>query len=145
MNMFSPAVHVCLLAASQTSPLSSMTWQRWHQVRLKLSHSGPRYLWEIFLFFFRDPPSAFSSSTLLVGWQEEHPACKNIEWWGAGMISCLEQGKIICVWFSWCHYYPIISCFSKIQNGLSFWYWPTQVFLEKRPLNGCVCVGSRST
>ena len=31
-------------------------------------------------------------------------------------------------------------CFSKIQNGLSFWYWPTQVVLEKRPLNDCVCV-----
>ena len=28
-------------------------------------------------------------------------------------------------------------CFSKIQNGLSFWYWPTQVVLEKRP---CVCM-----
>ena len=31
-------------------------------------------------------------------------------------------------------------CFSKIQNGLSFWYRPTQVVLEKRPLNDCVCV-----
>jgi len=28
---------------------------------------------------------------LLVGWQEGHPACKN-EWWGAGMVICLEQG-----------------------------------------------------
>ena len=28
----------------------------------------------------------------------------------------------------------------KIQNGLSFWYRPTQVVLEKRPLNDCVCV-----
>ena len=35
---------------------------------------------------------------------------------------------------------PIISCFNKIQNGLSFWYQPTQVVLEKRPLNICVCV-----
>ena len=28
----------------------------------------------------------------------------------------------------------------KIQNGLSFWYRPTQVVLEKRPLNDCACV-----
>jgi len=35
-------------------------------------------------------------------------------------------------------------CFSKIQNGLSFSYRPTQVVLEKRPLNDhvCVCVQS---
>ena len=26
------------------------------------------------------------------------------------------------------------------QNGLSFWYRPTQVVLEKRPLNSCMCV-----
>ena len=35
---------------------------------------------------------------------------------------------------------PHHLCFSKIQNGLSFWYQPTQVVLEKSPLNGCVCV-----
>ena len=32
------------------------------------------------------------------------------------------------------------SLLQKIQNGLSFWYWPTQVGLEKRPLNDCVRV-----
>ena len=35
--------------------------------------------------------SAFSALTLLVGWQEGHPACKN-EWWGVGMVICLERG-----------------------------------------------------
>jgi len=29
--------------------------------------------------------------TLLVGRQEEHLACKNIEWWDTGMVICLEQ------------------------------------------------------
>jgi len=29
--------------------------------------------------------------TLLVGWQEGHPACKKTEWWGAGVVVCLEQ------------------------------------------------------
>jgi len=42
------------------------------------------------------------------------------EWWGTGVIICLEQGAIICIWSSWCHCHPIISCFIKIQNGLTF-------------------------
>ena len=29
---------------------------------------------------------------LLVGWQEGHPARKKLEWWGAGVVICLEQG-----------------------------------------------------
>jgi len=35
---------------------------------------------------------AFSALTLLVGRQEGHPACKKTEWWGAGMVICLELG-----------------------------------------------------
>jgi len=34
----------------------------------------------------------FSALTLLVGRQEGHPACKKIEWWGAGMVIGLELG-----------------------------------------------------
>jgi len=41
----------------------------------------------VFLFCF-----AFSALTLLVGWQEGHPACKKLEWWGAGVVICLERG-----------------------------------------------------
>ena len=41
------------------------------------------------------------------------------EWWGAGVVICLEV-QMICIWFSWCHCYPIISCFVKIQTGLTF-------------------------
>ena len=33
-----------------------------------------------------------------------------------------------------------VSCFSKIQMVLPFWYRLTRVVLEKGPLNGCVCV-----
>jgi len=32
----------------------------------------------------------FSALTLLVGRQEGHPACKKLEWWGAGMVICLD-------------------------------------------------------
>jgi len=33
---------------------------------------------------------AFNALTLLVGWQEGHPACKKTEWWGDGVVICLE-------------------------------------------------------
>jgi len=52
---------------------------------------------------------SFSALTLLVGRQEEHLACKKFQWWGAGVIICLEQGEMICIWSSWCHCHPIIS------------------------------------
>jgi len=72
----------------------------------------------------------------LVGRQEGHPACKKLEWWGTGMVICLERDADL-------HMAQLMplpltdSCFSKIQIGFTFLYWLTQVVLEKRPLNGC--------
>jgi len=34
----------------------------------------------------------------------------------AWLSSCSKM-QMICMWFSWCHCHPIISCFIKIQNG----------------------------
>jgi len=84
---------------------------------------------------------AFSALTLLVGWQEGHPACKNLRGGGgAGMVICLEGGADLHI----AQLMPLpltVSCFSKIQIGfLPFWYQLTRVVLDKGPLNGCVCV-----
>jgi len=38
---------------------------------------------------------AFSALTLLVGRQEGHPDCKKTEWWGVGMVVCLERGAYL--------------------------------------------------
>ena len=35
---------------------------------------------------------AFSALTLLVERQEGHPACTKTEWWGDGVVICLERG-----------------------------------------------------
>jgi len=54
--------------------------------------------------------------TLLVGRQEGHPACKKTEWWGTGMVICLEQGADLHM----AQLMPLpltISCFSKVQIG----------------------------
>jgi len=62
---------------------------------------------------------AFSALTLLVGRQEGHPACKKHEWWGAGMVICLERGADLHM----AQRIPLtltVSCFSKIQIGFTF-------------------------
>ena len=82
---------------------------------------------------------AFSALTLLVGRQEGHPAFKKTEWWGAGMVICLERGADLHI----AQLMPLpltVSCFSKIQIGLPLWYRLTRVVPDKGPLNGCACV-----
>jgi len=37
-----------------------------------------------------------------------------------------------------------VSCFSKIQIGLPFWYRLTWVVPEKGPLNGCACINDKT-
>ena len=55
------------------------------------------------------------------------------------MVICLERGADLHM----AQLMPLpltVSCSSKIQIGLPFWYRLTQVVLEKRPLNGCSSV-----
>ena len=55
------------------------------------------------------------------------------------MVICLERGADLHM----AQLMPLlltVSCFSKIQIGLPFWYRLTRIFPEKGPLNGCVCV-----
>jgi len=62
---------------------------------------------------------AFSALSLLVGQQEGHLACKKTEWWGAGMVICLERGADLHT--ALLMPLPLtIFCFSKIQIGFTF-------------------------
>jgi len=59
---------------------------------------------------------AFSALTLLVGRQERHLACKKTEWWGTGVVVCLERGADLHM----AQLMPLqltVSCFSKSQIG----------------------------
>jgi len=80
---------------------------------------------------------AFSALTLLVGQQEGHPACKILIGGVLAWLCVWSEVQTICIWSSWCHCHPIISCSSKIQNGLPFWCRLTQVVLENKLLSGC--------
>jgi len=63
--------------------------------------------------------TAFSALTLLVEQQEGHSACKKLEWWGTGMVICLQQDADLHM--AQLMLLPLtVSCFSKIQIGFTF-------------------------
>jgi len=70
---------------------------------------------------------AFSTLTLLVGRQEGHPACKKLEWWGAGMVICLERGADLHM----AQLMPLPLSSVKSRLVLPFWYRLTQIVPEK--------------
>ena len=82
----------------------------------------------------------FSALMLLVGWQEGHPACKKLKWWGAGMVICLERGADLHM----AQLMPLsltVSCFSKIQIGFTFLVLAHPGSPGKRAIKRvCVCV-----
>ena len=64
-----------------------------------------------FWFYILELFVTFSALTLLVGRQEGQT-----EWWGAGVVICLEQGADLHI----AQLMPLpltVSCFSKIQIG----------------------------
>jgi len=71
-----------------------------------------------------------------------------IEWWGAGVVICVERGTD-CL-----HMVQLMPLHPEIPSSLAsfisrlllpFWYGLTQVVLEKRPLNWCSSSSSSSS
>jgi len=83
---------------------------------------------------------AFSASTLLVGHQEEHLACKNwvLRCWRG--LSVWSKVQMICTLSSRCHCHPINSCFIKIQNDLTFLVPAYPGCPEKEAVKQCLSV-----
>jgi len=76
-----------------------------------------------------------------VGWAAGRASgLEKTEWWGAGVVVCLEQGADLHL----AQLMPLpltLSCFSKIQIGFAFLVPAHLGSPRKRPLNGvCVCV-----
>ena len=65
------------------------------------------------------------------------------EWWGAGMVICLEPGADLHM-PSWCHCHSLSLASVKSRLVLPFWYRLTWVVPDKEPLNGCVCAADLS-
>jgi len=86
---------------------------------------------------------AFSALMLLVGRQEGHPACKKTEWWGAGVVICLEcDADLHMAQLMPLPLVPLtVSCFSKIQIGYTFLIPAHPGCPRKRAAKRvCVCV-----
>jgi len=91
---------------------------------------------------------AFSALTLLVGRQEERPACKKLSDVVLVWLFCLEPGAD-CL-----HMVQLMPLHPKTPSSLAlfkyrlvlpFWYRLTQVVLEKRLLNRCSTSSSSSS
>ena len=52
-----------------------------------------------------------------VGWAV---SVKNLSDEVLAWLSVWSEVQMICIWSSWCHCHPVISCFIKIQTGLAF-------------------------
>jgi len=81
-----------------------------------------------------------SALTLLVEWQEGHLACKKtLEWWGAGVVICLERRADLHT--DLLMPLPLtVFCFSKILTGFTFLVLAHPGSPGKGPLNGCMCM-----
>ena len=73
---------------------------------------------------------AFSALTLLVGRQEGYPACKQLEWWGAGVAVCLERSADL----------HMAQLMPLPLTGFTFLVLAHLGSSRKGPLNMCVCV-----
>ena len=73
---------------------------------------------------------AFSASTLLVGRQEGHPACKKLS---GGVLAWLSVWSKVqtCIWPSWCHCHSLSLDSVKSRLLLPFWYRLTWIVPEK--------------
>jgi len=74
--------------------------------------------------------------TLLIGRQEEHPACKKTEEWDAAVAIWMERDADL----NMAQLMPLSLASVKSTLVLPFWYRLTRVVPDKGSLNGCVCV-----
>jgi len=82
---------------------------------------------------------AFSALTLLVGWQEWHPALKKLS---GGLLAWLSVWSEVqtCILPRRCHCHSLSLASVKFRLILPFWYRLIWVVPDKGPLNVCVCV-----
>ena len=117
------------MAANGLDTTRTVTLQPPWKKLLMLSSKQYSILLHLFIYYtlYFNVPSvlcafsacAFSALTLLVGRQEGHPACKKHEWWGTGVVICLERGADLHT----AQLMPLpltVSCSSKIQIVFTF-------------------------
>ena len=84
-------------------------------------------------------PQCLLCLTLLVGWQEGHPACKKLSGGELAWLSVWSEVQT-CIWPSWCHCHSLSLASVKSRFVLPFWYRLTRVVPDKGLLKGCLFV-----
>jgi len=122
--------------------VSPIQQQKWHPQSVSATSGGRMATMIIRFDFHRQFPGfpfvsysnhcAFSALTLLVGWQEGHPACKKLS---GGVLAWLSIWSEVqtCTWPSWCHCHSLPLASVKSRLVLPFWYRPTWLVPEKGP------------
>jgi len=73
--------------------------------------------WDTVYMYLRSMPVLWHC---WLGVREEHPVYNKLSGEVLAWLSVWSKVQMICIRSSWCHYHPLISCFIKIQIGLTF-------------------------
>jgi len=100
-------------------------WIRQHQPLVRVLVSWHTHVYAVFLsveILAAFDTVIFSALTLLVGWQEGHPACKKLS---GGVLAWLSVRSEVqtCIWPSWCHCHSL--SFASVKSR--FFYRLTRV------------------
>ena len=81
-------------------------------------------------------------SVLWCCWLGDRKGIRPVKKLSGGLLAWLSVWSEVrtCIWPSWCHCHSLSLATVKSRLVLPFWYRLTRVFLDKGPLNGCLCV-----
>ena len=108
-------------------------WDWWLEFHLEICdrpHTNKFQLLLLSLHWSQWCVTAFCALTLLVGWQEGHPACKKLS---SGVLAWLSVWCEVqtCIWPSGFHCHSLSLAPVKSRLVLPFWYRLTWVVPEK--------------
>ena len=118
-ELYSPHSTMFRKRRSQPGPMPCTTNTKWSTCTASSDHKHSPSA-HVTQYTHKHHAQLFHKLTfLLLLHQQGHPACKTTEWWGAGVVICLERGADLHM----AQLMPLpltVSCFSKIQIGFTF-------------------------
>ena len=144
-----------LILSACTSVKSVSKWKIWHDWSTKIIVICTYHTYVLLcngmsiMSLYRLMSYAISIATKIIntyffplamghmGTENQNTSTLQTEWWGAGVVICLERGADLHM-PSWCHCSLSLAPV-KSRLVLPFWYRLTWVVPDKGPLNRCVC------
>jgi len=140
-----PQTHLASQCSANSSDQSDAVSQRhWHAYARLPAHTHTHTQSATSFFFSFSWLSKILPSVLWRCWLGDMKGIPPVktEWWGAGVVICLERGADLHILPSWCHCYSLtVSCLGKIQIGFTFLVPAHPGSPGKRAVKRvCVCV-----